>query len=97
MLNLYGEREPWAQEATDANARLVAGKRVRLVREVSDHDRHGRLLRHVYAGDTWVNGELVRRGLATVLSVSPNVKEQARLESLQLEAQRAKRGMWAGT
>lgn len=95
MRNIYGEREPWAQEATDANARLVAGKQVRLEREVSDHDRYGRLLRRVYAGETWVNGEMVRRDLATVLFVSPNVKEQTRLESLQFEAQRARRGMWS--
>ena len=96
MRNIYGERELWAQEATDANARLVAGKRVRLEREVSDHDRYGRLLRHVYVDGAWVNGEIVRRGLATALSFPPNVKKAARLESLQQEAQSAKRGMWAG-
>lgn len=96
MHNLYGEREPWAQEATDANVRLVAGKQVRLVREISDHDRYGRLLRHVYIGDAWVNGELVRLGLATALTIPPDVKEQTQLERLQLQAQRAKRGLWAG-
>ena len=94
MANIFGEPEPWAAEATEANARLVAGKQVRLVREVSDCDRHSRLLRHVYVGRTWVNGELVRLGLATVLSVPPDVQESARLLSLQLEAQRARRGMW---
>lgn len=95
MRNLYGEREPWAQEATDANARLVAGRQVRLQRESSDTDRHGRLLRHVYTNGTWVNGELVQAGLASILSVPPNVKESARLADLQMEAQRARRGMWA--
>jgi endonuclease YncB( thermonuclease family) len=82
MANVFGEREPWAQEAADANARLVAGRQVRLMREVSETDRHGRLLRHVYVGDTWINGELVRLGLATVLAIPPDVTESARLASL---------------
>lgn len=94
MRNIYGEREPWAQEAADANARLAAGKQVRLERELSDTDRYGRLLRHTYVDGTWVNGELVRLGLAAVLSVPPDVKEAGRLMSLQSEAQRARRGMW---
>ena len=95
MHNIYGEREPWAQEATEANARLVAGRQVRLEHELSDTDRYGRLLRHIYVNGTWVNGELVRLGYATVLPVPPDVGEAARLAFLQVEAQRAKRGMWA--
>ncbi len=94
MRNIYGEREPWAREATDANARLAAGKQVRLERELSDTDRYGRLLRHVYVDGTWINGELVRLGHATVLPVPPDVQESLRLMSLQSEAQRARRGMW---
>ena len=94
ICNLYGEQEPGSQEAAAANARLVAGKRVWLEREVSDTDRHGRLLRHVYVNGTWVNGELVRRGYATVISVPPDVQEADRLASLQTEAQRAGRGVW---
>ncbi len=94
MVNVYGEREPWAAEATEANARLVAGKQVRLEREVSDTDRHGRLLRHVYVNGTWINGELVRLGHATTLTVPPDVQESSRLASLQTEAQRAGRGVW---
>jgi endonuclease YncB( thermonuclease family) len=95
MYNFFGEREPWAQEATDANARLVAGRQVRLAREVSDTDRHGRLLRHVYVNGTWVNGELVRAGLARILPVPPDVQEAARLAALQQEAQQDRRGMWS--
>ncbi len=97
MRNIYGEREPWAQEAADANVRLVAGKQVRLERELSDTDRYGRLLRHVHINGTWVNGELVRAGLAGLLPVPPNVEKAERLAALQAEAQRAQRGMWAGS
>lgn len=95
MVNVFGDPEPWAQEATDANARLVAGKDVRLEREVSDADRHSRLLRHVYVGDTWINGKLVHLGMATILPIRPDVRYQAQLERLQAEAQHARRGLWS--
>ena len=40
--------EPLYREAKEANRALVEGKTVRLERDVSDRDRYGRLLRHVY-------------------------------------------------
>jgi micrococcal nuclease len=40
--------EPFAQAATKANRRLVAGKTVRLERDAQTHDRYGQLLAYVY-------------------------------------------------
>jgi len=85
---------PWAQAAKAANIRLVQGKRVRLEKEISETDRYGRLLRHVYLGDRWVNGELVAAGLARVRIYPPDVERGAELVKLQEEAQRRRRGMW---
>ena len=89
-----GSDGPWAQAAKAANIRLVQGKRVRLEREVSERDRYGRLLRHVYIGDRWVNGELVVSGLTRVRLYAPDVQRGAELVKLQEEAQRRRRGMW---
>ncbi|MBI3959616.1 MAG: thermonuclease family protein [Chloroflexi bacterium] len=86
--------DPWAAAAKTANIRLVQGKRVRLEREVSEADRYGRLLRHVYVGDRWVNGELIAAGLARVRLLAPDVQRGAELVKLQEEAQRRRRGMW---
>ncbi len=56
--------EPCYFEATAANAVLVEGQTVTLVRDVSETDRYGRLLRYVYAGPVFVNAELVAQGYA---------------------------------
>ncbi|MBX3053733.1 MAG: thermonuclease family protein [Caldilineaceae bacterium] len=89
-----GSDGPWAKAAKDANIRLVQGKRVRLEREVSETDRYGRLLRHVYVGDRWVNGALVAAGLTRVRLYAPDVQRGPELVKLQEEAQRRRRGMW---
>lgn len=61
-----------AAEATDANRRMVEGKQLLLVRDAENRDRYGRLLRYVYAGDTFVNLKLVEFGLAGPLRIRPN-------------------------
>lgn len=89
-----GSDSPWAEAAKGANIRLVQGKRVRLEKEVSEMDRYGRLLRHVYVGKRWVNGELVAAGLVRARIYPPDVQRGPELVKLQEEAQRRRRGMW---
>jgi micrococcal nuclease len=59
-------------EATAANRALVENQRVRLVKDVSETDRYGRLLRYVYVGDTFVNQMLVAEGFAEVVLYEPD-------------------------
>jgi hypothetical protein len=55
--------ECFGREASDFNAGLVEGKRVRLEKDISETDRYGRLLRFVYLEDGgFVNEILVREG-----------------------------------
>ena len=61
-------------EATEYNRRLVEGQRVGLLKDQSETDRFGRLLRYVLAGDILVNAELVREGLAEAKRYDPDVK-----------------------
>jgi len=86
--------EPGGREATDANRRLVSGKRVRLETDVQTRDRYGRLLAYVWVGDLMVNAELVRQGYAQVMTVPPNVRHQELFLKLQREAREAGRGLW---
>lgn len=81
-------------EASDANRRLVAGRTVRLEKDVSETDRYGRLLRYVWVGDTMVNAELVRQGYAQVSTYPPDVKYQKLFLELQADARAAGRGLW---
>ncbi len=92
---VYPKLESFGSEAWQANRELVEGKVVRLERDVSDTDRYGRLLRYVYVDGTFVNAELVRRGLARARAYPPDTRYQDHLQELETEARQAGRGMWA--
>jgi len=83
-----------AQEATRLNRELVAGKTVRLEKDVSGTDNFGRLLRYVYVDGIFVNAELVRQGLAWAKAYEPDIKYQDYLDELEMEARQAGRGLW---
>lgn len=78
--------QPCGNEATQANAGLVAGQMVRLVKDVSETDRYGRLLRYVYVGDLFVNAELVRQGWARAVQYPPDTAQAGYLEAQQAGA-----------
>ena len=86
-----------AQEATRYNRELLEGKSVRLEKDVSETDKYGRLLRYVYVGGTFVNAELVRRGLAWAIPYPPDTKYQDELDEAEAEARQAGKGLWAIT
>jgi micrococcal nuclease len=86
--------ECFGSDASELNAELVDGKRVRLVFDAERRDRYGRLLAYVYAGDTFVNAELLRRGAARTLTIAPNDSFAARFARLAQEAANAGRGLW---
>ncbi len=69
-------------EATSANAALVDGQTVRMVKDVSETDRYDRLLRYVYVGDTFVNGALVANGWARAVDYPPDTAMSTTLHGL---------------
>jgi micrococcal nuclease len=87
----YGAR------ASAFNERLVGGERVRLVRDVEERDRFGRLLAYVYRvrDGLFVNAELARLGYAHTLTIAPDVRYAARFAALAREAREAGRGLWS--
>lgn len=91
----YLDFEWLGPEATEANRALVEGRTVRLESDVSDVDQYGRLLRYVWAGDVFVNAEMVRLGYAEARAYPPDVRYRELFERLQAEAQAAQRGIWA--
>lgn len=84
----------YAWEATQKNRELVLNKWVRLVKDVSEADRYGRLLRYVYVGEAFVNAELVREGYAFAYTYPPDVAHADLFVQLQREAAEAGRGLW---
>ena len=70
--------DPYAEAATEANARLLAGGRLVLEKDVSERDQYDRLLRNVWlerdGAWTFVNLALVAEGYAQVSTYPPDVK-----------------------
>lgn len=64
--------EPCWDEARNYNASLLRQGAVRMTADRGNRDSYGRLLRYVYAGNTFVNLELVKSGHATARYYSPN-------------------------
>src|SRR3972149_3085868 len=70
-INAPEDGQRYFQEATQANNDLVGGKDVTLEFGRGQRERYERLLAYVSVGDTFVQGELVRRGLAIVARTQP--------------------------
>lgn len=83
-------------EAGEFLRKMVLGKDVRLETGKKQRDVYGRLLAQVYLTDgTWVNGELVKAGMAHVYTFADNADLPAKLLPLEANARAGKRGIWA--
>jgi endonuclease YncB( thermonuclease family) len=80
------------QQAKDANAALVEGQTVTMVRDQSNTDRYGRLLRYIYVGDRFVNAELVAGGYAEVVVYNPDDANADYFRQLETQAASANLG-----
>lgn len=87
--------DPFANEATQINNRLVGGRSVRCEIGPTARDRNGRILAYVFQESTFVNAELLRQGAAYVRRP---VKKKYReiLNRAQDEARMARLGIWRG-
>jgi endonuclease YncB( thermonuclease family) len=88
--------DPWGVVAYETNQKLTNLKVVRLVRDETDFDDDGYLLRHVYVGNELVSLLLVQQGLARVDSTEPNLRFETDLKTAEVNAQEADLGIWGG-
>ena len=79
-------------DATNANADLVDGQTVTLVRDSSNTDRYGRLLRYIYVGNVFVNAQLVQEGWAESVEYPPDTANAATFRQLEDAAARSNLG-----
>lgn len=90
--------ECFGREASAATSALLAGERVKLVKDVEERDGFDRLLRYVYVGAELANARLVANGYAHAYTYPPNVRHAALLTDLDRHARDGGRGLWsAGT
>jgi len=76
-------------EATAANNALVSGQVVRMLRDESNTDQYGRLLRYIFVGERFVNTELVANGWAEAVEYNPDRRYTANFRVLEAEAREA--------
>jgi len=86
--------EEFYDEAKEYLENLVLGKKVELVKDISDKDRYGRLLRYVYADGIFVNEKIVREGYAKMYRYKPDIKLCSVIEYAEEYAKEKERGIW---
>lgn len=67
---------------------------MRLVPDREPRDRYGRSLAYVYAGDTFVNAELLENGFARTIEIEPNTSKATYFARLERVAIRTNTGLW---
>lgn len=82
---------PEAAAYTDAR---LTGRRVRLEDDVERHDKYGRRLAYVIVDGRRFDDELLRLGYARLLVIAPNGSHSRTMLAEELEARRARRGLW---
>lgn len=88
----------FGKEAKDENKKLVEGKEVYLVKDISETDKFGRLLRYVYLNQNnkliFVNDYLMREGFAKASTYPPDVKYQEEFLSAEKISRDLGKGLW---
>ena len=84
-----------AAEAHEFNSSLVEGKAVRLEYDIETKDRYGRTLAYVWVDQTFVNGALVREGLARAKIYGLNTRYADDLARLEEAARADGKGLWS--
>ncbi len=91
------ENKDYANAARLENTKLVYGKEVSLIMDVSDKDSRGRLLRYVLVGDTFVNLKLIQAGLGSALDVPPDSACAGTFSKAEQSAVNSQSGQWRPT
>jgi micrococcal nuclease len=77
------------------NKELVEGKTISIEWGSQLRDSRGQLLGYVFLEDgTFVNDQILKNGHGRMLYIPPNLKYQAAFRKSELEARRAKKGLW---
>jgi endonuclease YncB( thermonuclease family) len=84
-----------AAQAKAALAALIDGQALALKFAGDAKDRQGRILAELYAGDVWVQGELLRRGGARVAGTAGDRIGLPEMLAIERQARRYRRGLWA--
>ena len=86
--NIYGIK------GKDFLTMLVLNKNVCIETDVQKNDVYGRTLGYVFAGDLFINEELLKNGYAILYDFPPNTKYIYRLKKAQIYGRENMLGVW---
>lgn len=97
-VRLYGidapeKKQEFAAQARKKLEKLARGKKLRL--EVMDIDQYGRYVAKVYVGQTYVNLEMLKSGLARLYVFYADAAADAVLAEAEIAARKARKGLWS--
>jgi micrococcal nuclease len=84
-----------ARRATEANRKMVEGRKVRLEFDSVRKDKYGRTLAYVYCDGKCVNAELVAQGFARAEFFRDNRRHLDEFKRIEAEAKSKRLGIWA--
>jgi endonuclease YncB( thermonuclease family) len=91
-----GDPNVWTS-ATERNRELVEGKDILLIKDRSEVDSEGRLLRYALVGSVFVNRQLLESGYFIAVSSPPDASCSGIFQEAEQLARAAGRGLWAPT
>jgi len=86
--------EFYGSEAATKNVELVFGKTAQLIKDVSETDVYGRLLRYVIVDNIFINYELVAKGYANTASYPPDIACIPTFQGAEQQARATNLGLW---
>jgi micrococcal nuclease len=86
---------PLGHEAKNALGDIILNKEVALYYGGRTMDRYGRALAHLFVeDDTWVQGEMLKQGMARVYSFDDNRSLVSEMLAIENEAMKQNHGIW---
>ena len=86
--------ECFYMEATNRNKELVLGKTVTLVKDISEVDKYGRLLRYVYVNGELINLKLIEEGYGRFVTFPPDVAKVPIFRDAERKSRNERIGLW---
>ena len=86
--------QPWGVVAYETNRKMTNLKVVRLVRDQSDLDDEGRLLRYVYVNNQLISIILAEQGLARAAISEPDTSFETDILEAEARAREGRLGIW---
>lgn len=88
--------QPYSSQSTQFLKETLLNRPVRIEYDIQTKDRYNRTLAYLYSGSLFVNAELVKRGLAVIETIEPNVLYVDTFKMALDEAKKNCSGIWEG-